>query len=620
MCGICGFSGQPDERLIKKMTDTLEHRGPDDEGFYVGDGINLGMRRLSIIDLTGGRQPISNEDKTVWVVFNGEIFNYLELKDDLEKKGHIFSTKSDTETIVHLYEEYGLDFPVRLNGMFAIAIWDCRLGKLILVRDQIGIKPLYYFFGGGNFIFGSEIKAILAHPGYKKEIEIESLHHYLSLKHTPAPKTMFKGIFSLVPGELISISNNKIKKEKYWDFEYKENNEIEEKEAAQKIIKLLSDSVRLRMRSDVTVGAYLSGGLDSSLVLALMSECTKKPINTFCLGYEEKFENKLDDLNAAREISKLYKTCHHEYIMSWKEIPEGIDDVIGAFDEPFAAVTSTFFISRLIKKYVKVALSGDGGDELFGSYLSHRLASPLESFQASGFDEAALKDIGLSLNDEKILRRFKKMKPWQWRSQLSVFSEMEKKVFYSKKFKTRIRGFDTGKLWRGYFAAGTSRDALNKVLEAEFKGVFPDQVLSYSDKLSMAHSIELRPPFLDTRLVEFAATIPGSLKIKRGSVKYVLKQAAQGYLPAHIINRPKEGFILPLNYWLFKNMRGFVEEALLSKRLKAHGLFDPNIVKRLLGCYYSSSQPAFSSEEFTRMSNKIWELVVFQRWWEKYFL
>ncbi|MBU3922738.1 asparagine synthase (glutamine-hydrolyzing) [Patescibacteria group bacterium] len=615
MCGICGFTGKPNNRLIEKMNDTLKHRGPEDDGFYIDKNVSMGMRRLSIIDLTTGKQPITNEDKSIWIVLNGEIYNFLELKKELKKSGHKFSTKSDTEIIIHLYEEYGLNFPKKLNGMFAIAIWDSSKQKLILVRDRMGVKPLYYFFNNKEIVFGSEIKAILAGDFYKKSIDFESLHHFLSLKHVPAPKTIFKNIFTILPGEMLIFKDGKIKKNKYWKPEFKENCSLTEKEIKKKILNLLNDSVKLRMRSDVPVGAYLSGGLDSSSIVALMTRFTNKPINTFCLGYEDDFKNKSADFYAARKIAKIYKTNHHEYIMSWKEIPKQINNIIKAFDEPFGGVISTFFLSQLIKKHVKVALSGDGADELFGSYLSHRLAQPMVDYvklkKNNQNIEKILNKLNLNEGDKEIFLKIFDKDVWNWRAKLLVFNEKEKKHLYSPKLKNKTREFNSINLFKKYFKKTTTKDPLNRILEVEFKTIFPDQVLAFADRLSMAHSIELRSPFLDYRFVEFVNTIPGNLKIKNGAVKSILKESVWDLLPQEIINRPKEGFVLPINQWLFKNMEGYVKKVLSSKRLRLHGFFNEIFVKNLIECYYTNQQ--------LENSNKIWNLIMFQLWWEKYF-
>lgn len=615
MCGICGFTGRPNNHLIKKMTDSLRHRGPDDEGFYMNENVSLGMRRLSIIDLVFGKQPISNEDETVWVVFNGEIYNFLELRTELEAKGHRFYTKSDTEVIVHLYEEYGLGFPKKMNGMFALALWDSEKKELILVRDRIGIKPLYYFLKDNKIVFSSEIKAILAHPLYKKDINFEGLHYFLSLKHTPAPGTIFKDIFALLPGELLVFKTGRAEKKKYWELTFREEFSLNEREVASKILEILTDSVRLRMRSDVPVGAYLSGGVDSSSVVALATRFTSQPINTFCLGYKDKFKNKLVDFQLARKVAKLYKTNHYEYLMSWKEIPERVGEIIEAFDEPFAGVISTFFISRLIKKHVKVALSGDGADELFGSYLSHRLAQPMAYYlklkEGGKVTARDVDKLDLSQQDKETLLKIARKGIWNWRAELSVYKESEKHKLYSQSLKIKMKNFDSRNLWKKYFKNATTQDPLNQMLEVEFKTIFPDQVLAFVDRLSMAHSIELRPPYLDYHLVEFAATIPGRLKIKQGIVKYILKKAAADLLPKEIVERPKEGFVLPINQWLLKNMEKYVKSILSIKRLERHGFFDETFVKNLVNRYYL--------EQKVGDSNKIWSLIMFQLWWEKYF-
>ncbi len=617
MCGICGFTGKSDLDLLKKMTRTITHRGPDEDGFYSTAKINLGMRRLSIIDLAGGRQPIHNEDKTVWTVFNGEIYNFYELRKELADRGHIFYTDhSDTEAIVHLYEEYGLDFPHKINGMFAIALWDENKEKLLIIRDRMGVKPLFYTVAGDKLIFGSEIKAILAHPDYIRRMNHEGVYHYFTFKNIPAPLTAFDGIHSLLPGELLTFSNGRLQKDKWWTIRFNETG-YDEAYITGRIISLLEDAVKLRMRSDVPFGAYLSGGVDSSSVVALMTRFSGHPVKTFSLGYEDELKNKEADLYYARKVSEAYKTEHYEYIMSHKELVSDIGNVIEAFDQPFSGTISTYFLSKLIKRHVKVALSGDGADELFGSYLSHRVSRPMHHFK-----ELKEKVYAGTLTKEEA-ELFKPCDiPFlkglyeksggdeaRWRYSLYFFGDEEKGSLLTRDFKAGLNHADTFSLIREHFGSLTSKDPLNRVLEMEWNTQFPDQVLAFVDFLSMAHSVEIRSPFLDWRLVEFAATIPGDMKIKNGNVKDILKKTVEPVLPEGITKRPKEGFVLPVFDWMVDRLRDYSVDVLSESRLKRHGFFDIARVKGMLDDYYAGNRG---------IAGRVWNLMMFQVWWEKY--
>jgi asparagine synthase (glutamine-hydrolysing) len=619
MCGICGFTGGPDNAVLHRMTRTIMHRGPDEDGFYSDDKVSLGMRRLSIIDVATGHQPVHNENRTIWVVFNGEIYNYTELRSDLEKNGHLFYTHhSDTEVIVHLYEQYGLDFPHKINGMFAIALWESSNQKLILIRDRMGVKPLFYSVVNGQLIFGSEIKAILAHSNCKKEMDYEGIYHYFSLKNIPAPFTAFKNIQVVLPGESIKYSSSKISKEKWWTVKFEENENIAESDAERQIVTLLEDATRLRMRSDVPFGAYLSGGVDSSSIVALMTRYSNIPIKTFALGYEDDLKNKEADLFYARLVSKAYKTEHYEYIMSAKELADDIEKVIYSFDQPFSGTISTFFLSKLIAKHVKVALSGDGADELFGSYLSHRTARPIYFYRLlrekaiaeklTGDEKLLLAPCDLNFLEDLYIRSGGDEASWRYC--LCQISDSEKRLLLSEDFTRNIVGARTLQLIRNNFISLTAKDPLNRILEVEWNTQLPDQVLAFIDFLSMAHSVEVRSPFLDYRLVEFAATIPGNLKIKRGSVKDILKHAVAPLLPEGIVARPKEGFVLPIYDWMVDKLRKYCLDVLSEDRLKRHGLFNDNAVKAIITGWHQNSKAE---------SSKIWSLVMFQIWWEQYF-
>lgn len=601
------------------MTGSIVHRGPDNEGLFISQKVCLGMRRLSIIDVESGKQPIHNEDQSIHIVFNGEIYNYQELRTELEKAGHRFYTDhSDTETLVHLYEDHGLDFANHLNGMFAIALWDSSKERLLLVRDRMGVKPLFYTCIDSQLIFASEIKAILEHPAYAPEMNYEAIYHYFTFKNIPAPLTAFYGIQALLPGQMLIWEKSRINFWKWWTIRFDESISRDVQEVQENILALLDDATRLRMRSDVPFGAYLSGGVDSSTVVALMSRYSDQPIKTFCLGYDDELKNKAADIYNARRVAKQYGTEHHEYIMTSNELLEDIDKVIRAFDQPFSGTISTYFLSKLISKHVKVALSGDGSDELFGSYLTHRTAQPMWHFarlvgnMASG---------GLTLEEKKLFEPcdlkyleglFEKTggDEIRWRTALYLFNEAEKQSLLSETFKRHCVSCNTSVLIAGYFSELTARDPLNRILEMEWNTQLPDQVLAFVDFLSMAHSVEVRSPFLDYRLVEYAATIPGEIKIRHGVVKNILKQSVSSLLPQEIIDRPKEGFVLPIFDWMQEKYRGYCGEVLSPDRLSAHSLLNVSVVQNMLERYNSGQK---------ELNGRIWNLMMFQLWWETYF-
>ena len=618
MCGICGFSGAPAPARLERMTGAIRLRGPDDQGFYADGRMNLGSRRLSIIDLDGGRMPIANEAGDIAVVYNGEIYNFPLLRDELRAAGHRFSTRTDTEVIVHLYEEEGDRFPHRLNGMFAVALWDARQGRLVLVRDRLGIKPLYYWFRDGQVVFGSEIKAVLQDPRVSRELDPVALHHYLSFKNVPAPLTIFREVRSLYPGEMAVFAAGDLRGHRYWRIQAGEDGPQGLAEAAARVRAMLEDAVRLRLVSDVPIGAYLSGGLDSSSVVALMSRGAADRLKTFALAYADDLPGKSDDRRYAREVSRRYGTDHHEYLMDARELPERLGDILRAFDEPFAGVVSTFFLSQLIRRHVKVALSGDGADELFGSYLAHRLAYPVAHFlrlrREGGLghltpeDRLRLGDYADRLEELERLTAGAQDE-WQWRSRLFVFTEEQKQGLYTEPLRRAIGDASSAELMREAFARCTAKDPLNRVLEVDCATLLPDQVLAFVDRLSMAHSVEVRPPYLDYRMVELAFSLPGHLKIRAGVTKAVLREAVRDLLPPEIPNRKKEGFILPVNTWLLARFRGFVEAVLAPSRLAGHGLLRPEAVQALVRDHYAGR-----GDHATRL----WTLMMFQCWYDLY--
>ena len=502
--------------------------------------------------------------------------------------------------------------------MFAIALWDKDEDKLLVIRDRMGVKPLFYAIAKNILVFGSEIKAILSHPYYEREVNYEAVYHYFTFKNIPAPMTAFKGIFSLLPGEMLTYSNGRMSTEKWWKIKFDENEEYDEGYVIEKIFTLLEDSVKLRMRSDVPFGAYLSGGVDSSAVVALMARFSDKPIKTFSLGYKDEFKNKEADLHYARKVSKVYNTEHYEYIMSHNELIDEMDSVIDAFDQPFSGTISTYFLSKLIKEHVKVALSGDGADELFGSYLTHRVAQPMHHFnrlydrvKSNSLTNAEeqlfvpcdidfLKDLYGKSNGDEL----------KWRYNLYLSSDEEKMHLLSDHFKSLLGNTNTFSTVKDNFSGLTAKSPLNRILEMEWNTQLPDQVLAFVDFLSMAHSVEVRSPFLDYRLVEFVATIPGNMKIKNGNVKDILKKATEPLLAKEIINRPKEGFVLPVFDWMADNLKVYSSDILSENNLKKHNLLNNDAIRNLLQNYYSGNK---------KNVGKIWNLMMFQLWWEKFF-
>ncbi|MBI3125993.1 MAG: asparagine synthase (glutamine-hydrolyzing) [Candidatus Tectomicrobia bacterium] len=618
MCGIAGILGAPDLEVMERMLLKIAHRGPDDGHVLADDRIVLGARRLSIIDVEGGRQPVTNEDGTVWAALNGEIYNAAALRRRLEVQGHRFHSRVDTEVLVHLYEREGEGLLSLLDGMFAIAIWDQQRKRLLLARDRLGIKPLYLHQApGGKIAFASEMKALLLCPWVSRGIDFAALNDFFSFKHVPSPKTIYSGIRCLRPGNCLIAEEGSVRRSQYWKVRYQENERMTADEAAEGIFARLDEAVRSHMVSDVPIGAYLSGGMDSSAVVALMSRHSSRPVMTFSLGYEDGFKNKEADLHHARLMSQRFGTAHHECILSYQDLIESLDAIVSAFDEPFAGVISTYFITRLISRHVKVALSGDGADEIFGSYLPHRLAQPIAYFRkrfgghvlSHPLNAEDRQELGAFAGQMDFLASLAREEGWRWRHRLSVFPDQEKRQLFSPAIQDEMADAQSLATMGEWYGQTTARDPLNEVLEVECSHILPDQVLAFVDRLSMAHSVEVRPPFVDHRLVEFAATIPGRLKMQNGRVKHILKEALAQVLPPEVVNRPKEGFVMPIHQWMPEKLRPFVEETLAPERLGLHGFFQGEYVARLL---------ADRPDGGHLQANKLWMLTIFQLWYERY--
>lgn len=595
------------------MLAKIVHRGPDD-GFVTSDGgATLGARRLSIIDLAGGRQPLRDETGNFIASQNGEIYNFHELTGSLQSAGHRFSTTCDTEVLAHAYDEYGPSFGDRLVGMFAAAVWDVRRRRGVLIRDRVGKKPLYYFQSpSGAVWYASEIKALMAVPGAPREINPAALHHYLGYKHVPHDSMIYLGLRCVPPGGRVEVElrpdGRAVLVEKQYftpSFVAEVGDPSGEEEWVERLTDSLRSAVRRRLMSDVPIGFFLSGGVDSSLVTALAAQEAGARIRTFTLAYDEQSttEGKELDRRCARLVADRYGTEHHEEVISMGDLADDLPRILSFFDEPFAGVTSTFYLSKLIARHVKVALSGDGADELFGSYLTHRLAIPIHRWLQGERDPGRLAPFG---NEQDRLRDLAHPDPAVWKSKLLVFPESEKRALYSPEWRARAASvLPTEDHLRGYFHSPPLRDPLNAVLEAEFLSQLPDQVLAFVDRLSMAHSLEVRCPFLDQEFVRLASRAPGELKMKGGEVKYLLKRVAQAHLPRESIDRPKEGFLMPVSRWLQGGLRGFMLEMLSKKNLERHGIFDIPAVESLIRRFEAGD---------ASLAIRIYVLVAFQVW------
>lgn len=616
MCGICGVFGLGDGETVQRMLATLDHRGPDDSHRVGGRDFALGARRLSILDLEAGRQPVQNETGTVFAAQNGELYNFPALRPVLLSRGHVLQSHCDTEILPHLYEDHGLDLPRQIDGMFAIAVWDDTLKTGLLARDRMGKKPLYYHLRGGVLYFASEIKALLHIPGFERRIRLEALHHFLSYKHVPHPLSIFEGINILPPGHtLIHRPHQEPRIQPYWKLDWsgsERERDLPDEELADRLLVLLRRGVERRLMSDVPIGFFLSGGIDSSLSTALAAELSPRRIKTFTLTYANASttEGKEQDRRWARWVAKKYDTEHHEETIEFSNFPEHIRKILRCFDEPFAGVVSTYFLSELISRHVKVALAGDGADELFGSYLSHRLAGPLANYPQyqKGGDPDLIRPFELQ---QDLLGRLWEPEDHAWRYKLLVFDDEEKWSLYSSDIAPMMCRYSTRQHLGDVFGTLTARDPLNRILEAEFRTIFPDQVLTFVDRLSMAHSLEVRSAYLDTELVCFVSGLPGRVKIKNGETKYLLKQAARRLFPEEMVARPKEGFLMPITQWILQDLQDYVRETLSPERLGKHGLFDPSHVQTLVDGLYKG-QASY------REVNKVYALIIFQEWHDLY--
>jgi len=609
MCGIAGFFGEGQAEYLPRMLATLHHRGPDDTYYQNGPNFGLGACRPSILDTAHGRQPMWSEDHVVCAAQNGEIYNSPGLREELQKQGHRFQGHCDTEILAPLYQEYGEDAWARMEGMFAVGLWDSRLQKGYLVRDRCGKKPLYYTRIGGALYFASEIKALLAVPGCSRQIDPEALQAYLGLKHVPGPASAFLHIRQVPPGHVLTWDASRqegISLSPYWSFSPATGISVDRDQVVSKFLGLLRGAVERRLLSDVPVGFFLSGGLDSSLVTALAAEVSSSPIQTFTLTLDDGHATpgKEADRAWASWVARRFQTRHREEKIEVTHLGSQLRDVVRCFDEPFAGVISPYFLSRAMSRHVKVALCGDGADELFGSYLSHRLGASMERGPHAYHRTPP---------EEELFRAIASDSFAGWRSRLEVFSDKESWDLLKPGLCSKQAGKNLAeKRWDQAVAPFVRLSPLNQVLAAEFVTFLPDQILRYADRLSMAHSLEVRSPFLDRAVVEFVAALPAEWKIRGQETKYLMRLAAARYFPADMIRRPKEGFLMPVAQWLRTSLRPLVEECLEPGRLQRQGILHTPEVTRWKQIWEHGDPADY------RLANKIYSLLMLSLWAEEY--
>ncbi len=620
MCGIAGFVGNVSDggrdvrdsaRILESMCGVISHRGPDDQGMMIKGRAALGMRRLSIIDLSGGHQPMSGEDGSVTVVFNGEIYNYLELEPLLESRGHRFRSRSDTEVIVHAYEEFGSGCADLLRGMFAFAIWDERKKELFIARDRVGKKPLYYgLTAQGTFVFGSELKSLLQHPEVEREINPEALDAYFTLGYVPDPMSIFLNIHKLPPGHHLSFSDGRLSVQQYWDFKFEPADSRRKEDYAEELRSLLDESVRLRLISDVPLGAFLSGGIDSSTVVALMARHMDQPVKTFSIGFHEDSYNELE---YARLTAQKLGTDHHEFFVT-PEICDIVDELVLHFDEPFAdsSAIPTYIVSKLAREHVKVVLSGDGGDEVFGGYTRYvverkrRVFSHLPEFVRKGFMEPLSHRLPHGTLGRNFIHNVALDPVERYLDSMSVFSGLNRELLYTADFKRRLSGGkQTAARFRNLAGNVRTEEAIDKLLYIDSKTYLPGDILTKVDRMSMAVSLEARAPLLDHKLIEFMGKTPAALKLAGYATKYLLKQAVKDLVPAEILSRSKQGFGVPIQEWINKQLRRRIRETLASSQIRLRDYLEPGYVEILLDEHERGRRDH---------SMAVWALFMFELW------
>ena len=626
MCGIAGWinlenkSSQNDEAVLHSMCERMKHRGPDSEGLWLENQVALGMRRLSIIDLHTGEQPVYSEDKSIVVVMNGELYNFREVRADLEKRGHKFETQTDTEILPHLYEEYGDAMLEHINGMFAFALWDKNKKKLLIARDRFGEKPLYYGVFDNQLIFASEPKVLLANSAVKAEINLDALRSYLSFDYVPAPHSIYKGISKLPAAHFLSVESGEIKTRRYWNLTWEKKQTKSLASSAEELRELLADAVRLRLVSDVPLGILLSGGVDSSTVAAFATQFSTEKVKTFSIGFEE---DSFDESKFARQVATHLKTEHYEDKLSVERAADLISEIGLWLDEPMSdgSLIPTFLLSRFVRKHVTVALGGDGGDEIFAGYpmyYAHKVSdvyNGIPQFLRSGLIEPFVNNLPVSnknLSFDYKAKRFVRASKYdlvtRHHSFFGSFSLGEQQNVLSKD----VLAQTSNDIYRDAKDLLKICDAANEIEQMQFLDLnfyLAEDILTKVDRASMAVSLEVRAPFLDPRIAEFAASIPLEYKLKGSQGKYILKKAMENLLPKNILHRPKKGFGIPIAEWLKGRLNPLMRELLAPDRLKKQGLFNEKFVQKLI------------KEHETNLAShhkQLWTLLVFQLWYDNF--
>lgn len=629
MCGICGvlhFDGQPPSvEILTAMTESIHHRGPDGGGLHITGPIGLGHRRLAIIDLSeSAEQPMTNEDGSLWITYNGEIYNFVEIRNELEKRGHIFRSKSDTEIILHAYETWGVDCLSRFNGMFAFALWDASLQRLWLVRDRLGIKPIFYLHREDRLLFASEIKGILCDPSVERQVDLNALHHYLSLNYTPAPYTLFHGIRQLQPAHYLLVDKSgQSKMEAYWDISYQETRSGNESELLNEFEHQLSEAVKKQLVSDVPLGAFLSGGVDSSSIVYWMSHHADEPVKTFSIGFHEKSFN---ELNYARKVADLCGSAHHEYIVT-PDAASVLPKIVWHAEEPTAdsSMLPVYYLSQMTRQRVTVALSGDGADEILAGYETYpayylsklyRLVPSLirRTFLRPAVERLPVIHSKMSWDFKlKIFVRGAELDyeagHAYWRT---IFDEEAKREIYATEVLRSLREVNTLELYRSMFDQSDSMHPLDRMLYVDTRLYLPNDMLTKVDRMSMANSLEVRVPFLDHHLVEFVASLPPRLKLRYiFTGKYALKKVLRRAMPEIPVGRKKQGFNIPKGIWFTGELRDFVLDHLSPQQINRMGLFKPEKISQLINEHLAGKKDN---------SHQLWGLLYLSLWWQQFMI
>jgi asparagine synthase (glutamine-hydrolysing) len=625
MCGIVGMVNldgrAADSALLGRMNEAIHHRGPDEEGSYLKGPVGLAMRRLAIIDLKGGQQPISDEDGTAFIVYNGEVYNFREVKRELEARGHRFHTDCDTEVVLHAYLEYGADAPRHLRGMFAFAIWDERKQELFLARDRVGKKPLLYSKTADTFVFGSEFSALLLHPSVGREVDRRAIHDYLSFMCVPAPLTAYRDIRKLEPGHTLTLTRGgELKIARYWEPDFSKKLDVSEEEAGERALELLRDAVRVRLMSEVPLGAFLSGGVDSSAVVALMAEASSTPVKTFSIGFDEQ---DFSELHHARRVAEFVGAEHHEFVVR-PDAMEVLPKLVEHYGEPYAdsSAIPTYYVARETRRHVTVALNGDGGDECFAGYERYTAMRLSERYRRlpgvlrERIIRQAVELLPISesrpSNARKVRRflRAASLPPVErYLRWVSVINPEDKDGLYSDDFRESVAGRDVSEQLRPWFARANGAGVVDAALLADTMTYLPNDLLVKVDIASMAVSLEARSPFLDHHVIEFAASLPERLKLRGLTTKYILKKTLARLLPAQNLSRSKMGFGVPVGHWFRGQMQGFLRENLLSERASRRGLFRPEVVRRMVELHTRGERDH---------THQLWTLLMLELWFQRF--